>query len=113
MNTHKRNTFTLLASAAAVAVAAAAVVVTYTAAANAKDIVKEPTTEAAKAEGTNPASPLDFTVKDIDGKDKNLADYKGSVVLMVNVASRCGNTKQYEALQSLYESKKEQGLVVI
>ena len=46
---------------------------------------------------THPASPLDFKVKDIDGKEVNLADYKGKVVMLVNVASKCGNTPQYGA----------------
>src|SRR5690606_17711201 len=44
------------------------------------------------------SSPLDFKVKDIDGKEVNLADYKGKVVLIVNVASKCGLTNQYEGL---------------
>ncbi len=44
---------------------------------------------------------------------KTLADYEGKVLLLVNVASKCGFTKQYEALEELYRSKKEDGLVVI
>lgn len=59
------------------------------------------------------ASPLDFTVRDIDGKDVKLADYRGKVVMIVNVASKCGLTPQYEALEKLYESKKADGLVVL
>ena len=63
---------------------------------------------------TRPAtSPLAFTVKDIDGKDVNLADYKGKVVLIVNVASKCGFTPQYAGLEKLYEQKKDDGLVVL
>ena len=58
-------------------------------------------------------SPLDYTVKDIDGKDFNLADLKGKVVLIVNVASRCGYTPQYQGLEKLYESKKDQGFVIV
>lgn len=78
------------------------------------DVVKDPTTEPAKAAGENEqASPLDFELKDIDGNQKKLSDFKGSVVLMVNVASRCGHTPQYKGLQSLYEKYKDQGLVVI
>jgi glutathione peroxidase len=56
---------------------------------------------------------LDFTVNDIDGNPVKLADrYRGKVVLMVNVASRCGLTRQYEQLQSLHEKYSEQGLAI-
>jgi glutathione peroxidase len=72
-----------------------------------KDIVKEPTDKPAKN------TPLQFTVKDIDGKEVNLADYKGKVILMVNVASKCGNTPQYKGLEEMYEKYKAQGLVII
>ena len=69
---------------------------------------------AADAPTTAPAAgPLDFVVKDIDGHEVNLADYKGKVVLIVNVASHCGFTPQYEGLEKLYESKKADGLVVL
>lgn len=54
-----------------------------------------------------------FTMKDIDGKEKPLADYKGKVVIVVNVASKCGLTPQYEGLEALYRSHKEAGLVVL
>jgi glutathione peroxidase len=60
-----------------------------------------------------PASPLTGTVKKIDGKEVDLASYKGKVVLIVNVASRCGKTPQYAGLQSLYEKYKDKGLVVL
>ncbi|VTS06419.1 glutathione peroxidase [Tuwongella immobilis] len=59
------------------------------------------------------SSPLDFTVKSIDGKQLDLSEYKGKVVLFVNVASRCGYTPQYEGLQKLYETYSKDGLVVI
>jgi glutathione peroxidase len=63
---------------------------------------------------TQPASsPLGFAVKDIDGKPVDLQQYRGNVVLMVNVASRCGYTKQYKGLEELYEKYKDRGLVVI
>src|SRR5690606_5831541 len=58
-------------------------------------------------------SPLDFTMKDIDGKDVNLADYKGKVVLIVNTATRCGLAPQFEALEKLYKEKQADGLVVL
>src|SRR5205085_4548377 len=64
------------------------------------------------APATQP-SPLDFTVKDIDGKDVNLSDYKGKVVMMVNVASKCGFTPQYKGLEALYRKYKDQGFVIL
>ncbi len=57
---------------------------------------------------------LNFTVKSLEGKDVDLAEkYHGKVVLIVNVASHCGNTKQYTPLQSLYSSHKDDGLVIL
>ena len=49
----------------------------------------------------------DYVCKDIDGKDINFADYKGKYILIVNVASRCGFTRQYKSLQTLYENHKD------
>lgn len=64
---------------------------------------------------TAPAKPdaLNFTVKDIDGKDVELTTYKGKVLLVLNVASKCGNTPQYEGLQKVYTKYKDKGLVVM
>ena len=55
----------------------------------------------------------DFTLPSIDGKPMPLADFKGKVILLVNVASRCGFTPQYTALESLYEKYKDQGFVIV
>ncbi|HXO04271.1 MAG TPA: glutathione peroxidase, partial [Candidatus Sulfotelmatobacter sp.] len=59
------------------------------------------------------SSIYDFTLPSIDGKPMPLADYKGKVVLLVNVASRCGFTPQYTALESIYEKYKDQGFVIL
>lgn len=58
-------------------------------------------------------SPLDFAVKTIDGKEQNLAEYKGKVVMIVNVASKCGFTPQYEALEKLYKTYADRGFVIL
>ena len=63
--------------------------------------------------GKTPKSALDFKVKNIDGKEVSLDKYKGKVVLIVNVASQCGLTPQYEGLQKLYSEKKDKGFVVL
>ena len=55
----------------------------------------------------------DIKLKDIDGKDTTLSAYKGKVLLIVNVASKCGFTKQYAGLEAIYEKYKDQGLVVL
>ena len=59
------------------------------------------------------ASPLAGEVKKIDGSAVDLSKYKGKVVLIVNVASRCGYTPQYAGLQKLYDAYKDKGLVVL
>lgn len=57
--------------------------------------------------------PLDFKLKTIEGKDAPLSAYKGKVILLVNVASKCGNTPQYKNLQALHEELGKDGLVII
>ncbi len=55
----------------------------------------------------------DVKLKDIDGKDTTLAAYKGKLLLIVNVASKCGFTKQYAGLEALYQKYRDQGVVVL
>ncbi len=55
----------------------------------------------------------DFTMKSIDGSAVPLSRYKGKVVLIVNVASKCGFTPQYKGLESLYEKYKDQGFIIL
>ena len=70
--------------------------------ASGQDQEKKPVTE-----------PLNYTMKSLDGKDVDLSQYKGKVVLIVNVASKCGLTPQYEQLQSLHEQYADDGLAVL
>jgi glutathione peroxidase len=58
------------------------------------------------------ASILDIPVKKITGEDTSLDEFKGNVLLVVNVASKCGLTPQYEGLEKIYEQYKGQGLIV-
>src|SRR5579871_6075238 len=59
------------------------------------------------------ASLYEIPVKKIDGKDASLGEYKGNVMLIVNVASACGLTPQYEGLEKVYETYKDRGLQVL
>lgn len=58
-------------------------------------------------------SMYEFTMKDIDGTDVKLNKYKGDVVMIVNTASQCGYTPQYEGLEKIYEKYKEKGFVIL
>ena len=58
-------------------------------------------------------SMYEFTMKDIDGNDVKLDAYRGKVAMIVNTASKCGLTPQYEGLQSIYDKYKEQGFVIL
>ena len=65
------------------------------------------------AGGASAASIYDFTMNSIDGKPTPLSQFKGKVVLLVNVASRCGFTPQYTGLEALYEQYKDRGFVIV
>ena len=56
---------------------------------------------------------FDFTAQDIAGKDVDLSQYQGKVLLIVNTASKCGFTPQYKGLQALFEKYRERGLEVL
>jgi len=56
---------------------------------------------------------FDLSINDINNKVVNLSDFKGKIILLVNVASKCGFTKQYTGLQELYEKYKDNGFVVL
>ncbi|MBI3882508.1 MAG: glutathione peroxidase [Verrucomicrobia bacterium] len=61
---------------------------------------------------THAASIYDVPLKDIDGKDTSLKPYQGKVVLVVNVASKCGYTPQYKGLEAIYQKYKSRGFVI-
>lgn len=63
--------------------------------------------------GDTKAGVLNFKMKALDGKELDLSQFKGKVVLIVNVASKCGNTPQYKGLQALYLKYHDKGLVVL
>ncbi len=56
---------------------------------------------------------FDLTMQRIDGSEQPLEEYRGRVLLLVNVASQCGNTPQYEGLERIYEAYRERGLEVL
>jgi glutathione peroxidase len=66
-----------------------------------------------KAEKKKVPAVLNFKMKSLDGKEVDLSKYQGKVVLIVNVASECGFTKQYEGLQALYKKHAKDGLVIL
>jgi glutathione peroxidase len=54
-----------------------------------------------------------FEMTDIDGNEVSLSEYKGNVIMVVNVASKCGFTPQYEGLQNIYDKYKDEGFVIL
>jgi glutathione peroxidase len=64
-------------------------------------------------DSAKPKSVLDFKMKDIDGKDVDLSQYKGDVLLVVNTASKCGFTPQYDGLEAAFEKYKDKGFKVL
>ncbi len=68
---------------------------------------------AAQPSTSEDASVLGFKMKLIDGKEQDLSAYKGKVVVIVNVASKCGYTGQYKHLEELYKANKDKGLVIL
>lgn len=80
----------------------------------AKPAEAKPSGEAPKeAKATEDPYVLGITVKDINGAEQKLEQYKGKVILIVNVASNCGFTPQYEGLQRLYDKRRDEGLVIL
>jgi glutathione peroxidase len=76
------------------------------------EVAKAAPDAATTTEGKN-MSVLDFELNSIDGKPTKLSGYKGNVLLLVNVASKCGYTPQYEGLQAIYTKYKDQGLMIL
>jgi glutathione peroxidase len=59
------------------------------------------------------SSVYDFTVRDIDGHERSLGEFRGKTLLIVNVASKCGFTPQYKGLENLWQDQRDKGLVVL
>lgn len=70
-------------------------------------------TSSAEEKGKKVPAALDFTMNTLSGKEVPLSKYKGKVVMVVNVASKCGLTPQYEQLEALHEKYADQGLAII
>jgi len=67
----------------------------------------------AQTSAKKPTSVLDFTMKDIEGKEVSLAKYQGKVLLLVNTASQCGHTPQYKGLEQIYQKYKDQSFEIL
>jgi glutathione peroxidase len=76
----------------------------------------DPTTQPSTQPSADAASVppvLRFTMKSLSGRDVNLAQYQGTVILIVNTASKCGNTPPYAPLEALYQKYADQGFVIL
>ncbi len=75
--------------------------------------VSSPATQVNQEKQHTSAQIYDFTMDDIDGNPLPLNTFKGNVIMVVNTASFCGNTPQYEGLQTLYEQYRDQGFTIL
>jgi glutathione peroxidase len=73
----------------------------------------QPSTQPHTEEDQTVPATLNFKMRSLEGQDVDLAKYKGKVVMMVNVASKCGLTPQYKALEDLHEKYKDRGLAIL
>lgn len=73
----------------------------------------QPASNAVEKETKKVSKPLSFTMKSLSGKDVDLSKYQGKVVMIVNVASKCGLTPQYQQLQALHEKYSKDGLAIL
>ena len=103
------NLRTLLIGGGAIVLTGAALMATVNKPSYLPNVVKAPS----DAPAQDKHSPLDFVVKTIDGKEQNLSEYRGKVVMIVNVASKCGYTPQYDALEKLYKTYADRGFVIL
>ena len=69
--------------------------------------------ESKQEKAMNPQDVLGYEFEMLDGSNQSLEDFRGSVVMLVNVASACGLTPQYEGLEALYKGKKDAGFVIV
>lgn len=69
--------------------------------------------DAVKGDSPDTMNIYSYVMKDIDGKSVSLEQYKGKVLLIVNVASKCGYTPQYKTLEQIYEKYKDRGFVIL